>query len=241
MNEPPPAVEVRGLAKRFGTSDALTSVDFRLGIGEFLAMFGPNGAGKTTLIRILATITRPTSGSVRILGEETAKAGAALRSHIGLVSHQSFLYPGLSALQNVTFFAKMFDVPSPRRRAEELLTALGLEHRMDDPIGTYSRGMEQRCAIARALVHEPKIILLDEPYTGLDPDASTRLTELLAEMHDGTRTIIVTSHDLSHGADLADRIAVLARGRLAYETRAAEVPGGDLAEAYRAATRGQTP
>ncbi len=134
----------------------------------------------------------------------------------------------------------MFGVPEPERRAREMLTDHGLEHRMDDAVQTYSRGMEQRCAIARALVHDPDVLLLDEPFSGLDPDARARLRDLLVRPTDKSRTIILTSHDLTHGADLADRVAILARGRLVFDAPASEIPPGTMAEVYREHTGART-
>jgi heme exporter protein A len=170
---------------------------------------------------------------VRIFGQDTRRAPAAVRRRIGLVTHRSLLYASLSAFENVAFFARMFGVADAGERAAAILTGLGLEYRMHDAVQTYSRGMEQRCAIARALVHDPDVLLLDEPYSGLDPDARARLRELLMPPPERPRTVIVTSHDLTHGADLADRVAILARGRLAFDAPIGEVPPGAMAEIYR--------
>jgi heme exporter protein A len=240
VSNPPAAVEVCGLSKHFGTAVALGGVDFSVRAGEFFTIFGPNGAGKTTMMRILATLARPSDGSVRIFGEDTRTAAAEVRRRIGLVTHRSLLYASLSAFENVAFFARMFGVPEPEQRAREILTELGLEHRMDDAVQTYSRGMEQRCAIARALVHRPDVLLLDEPFSGLDPDARARLRELLERSDTGQRTIILTSHDLSHGADQADRVAILARGRLVFDAPARDIPPGTMADVYREHTGART-
>jgi heme exporter protein A len=219
----PPSIDVAGLGKHFGSAIALDNVGFRLRAGEFLTVFGPNGAGKTTLVRILAMLARPSSGSVRILGEEAVHAAAGLRRRIGLVSHRSLLYASLSARQNLVFFARMFGVEDPEGRAREMLVEMGLEHRMDDPVQTYSRGMEQRCAIARALLHRPDVLLLDEPFSGLDPAATDRLDELLALERLRGRTIVLTSHDLGRGAAHADRVAILVRGRVLFESTTADL------------------
>ena len=233
MSSPPNAVEVEGLSKHFGSASALGGLSFSVASGEFLTIFGPNGAGKTTLMRILATLARPSAGSVYVFGQDAGFAPAQIRRRIGLVSHSSLLYAALSAYQNVVFYARMFGLANPEERSREVLTELGLEHRMDDPVQTYSRGMEQRCAIARALVHRPEILLLDEPFSGLDPEAVGRLTELLRRPEDTDRTVILTSHDLSRGADLADRVAVLARGRLVFDAPVNEIPGDDMVAVYR--------
>ena len=234
----PPSIEVVGLGKHFGTATALDGITFRLRAGEFLTVFGPNGAGKTTLIRILATLARPSSGSVRIFGEDAAHAAAGLRRRIGLVSHRSLLYASLSARQNLVFFARMFGVADAEERAREMLVEMGLEHRMDDPVQSYSRGMEQRCAIARALVHRPEVLLLDEPFSGLDPAASERLDALLDLERRRGRTIVLTSHDLGRGANLADRVAILTRGRLFFEAAKADLPES-IETLYRRHTRGR--
>jgi len=234
------AVAVSGLGKHFGSATALGGIDLTVPAGQFLTIFGPNGAGKTTLMRILATLARPSDGTVEIFGQDTRHAPAAVRRRIGLVTHRSLLYAALSAHENVSFFARMFGVPDADERAAAVLTELGLEHRMHDPVQTYSRGMEQRAAIARALVHDPEILLLDEPFSGLDPDARARLRELMMPPPDKQRTVIVTSHDLSRGADLADRVAILARGRLAYDAPAADIAPGAMPDIYREHTGART-
>ncbi len=248
---PEPAIQVSELSKHFGPATALGRVDFSLAAGEFLTIFGPNGAGKTTMMRIIATLARPSSGSVRIFGHDVSSAPAAIRRRIGLVTHRSLLYGSLSALQNVAFFARMFGVDNAEDRAREILVKMGLEHRMDDPVQTYSRGMEQRCAIARALVHEPDILLLDEPFSGLDPDAVVRLQNLVACPNGAAdpngaarpdrapRTVILTSHDLSRGAELATRVAILARGRLVFDAPAKDIAAGTMPEVYREHTGGR--
>ena len=240
MSEPQPAVQLEALSKSFGTATALGGVDLDVPAAEFLTVFGPNGAGKTTMMRIVATLARPTSGTVRIHGHDIVSAPAEIRRRVGLVTHRSLLYASLSAYENVSFFARMFGVDDAGERARRILVDLGLEHRMHDAVRTYSRGMEQRCAIARALVHEPDVLLLDEPFSGLDPDAAARLRELLAERSRGERTIILTSHDLAHGADLADRIAILARGRVAFDAPVSDVPPGSITEIYREQTGART-
>ncbi len=228
-----PAIEVSGLSKHFGSATALGKVDFALPAGQFLTVFGPNGAGKTTMMRIIATLARASDGHVRIFGQDTHVAPAAVRRRIGLVTHRSLLYASLSAYDNVLFFARMFGVHDAAERARAILADLGLEHRMGDPVQTYSRGMEQRAAIARALVHDPDILLLDEPFSGLDPDATARLRDLLVAPRGKPRTIILTSHDLTHGADLADRVAILARGTLVFDADAADIPAGGMRDVYR--------
>ncbi|MGD8816987.1 MAG: ABC transporter ATP-binding protein [Acidobacteriota bacterium] len=240
MTETAHAVTVEQLGKHFGSATALGGIDLNVPAGQFLTVFGPNGAGKTTLMRILATLARPSDGTVRIFGEDTRHASAAVRRRIGLVTHRSLLYAALSAHENVSFFARMFGVPDAAERAAALLTELGLEHRMHDAVQTYSRGMEQRAAIARALVHDPDVLLLDEPFSGLDPDARARLRVLMMPPPDRPRTVILTSHDLTHGADLADRVAILARGHVVFDAPAGDIPAGTMGEVYRQHTGART-
>jgi heme exporter protein A len=235
--EAAPAIEARRVGKHFGHAVALKGVDLSLPQGEFLTLFGPNGAGKTTLIRILATLARPSEGEIRLFGLTLAQASSDLRRRIGVVSHKSFLYGALTAYQNLLFYARMFDLDGPRQRVEAILERVGLAHRMHDPVGTFSRGLEQRCAIARALIHDPDLLLFDEPFTGLDPEAADQLAGLLHQLHDSARTVLLTSHDLNRGAEMADQIAILASGRVTYRARREEFAGTDLADLYRTATR----
>ncbi len=241
MSASSPAISVRTLSKRFGLNVALDSLDLELPPGEFLTLFGPNGAGKTTLIRCLATLTRPTSGSVSLLGSPMLQAAPSLRRHIGVVSHASFLYGALSARENLLFYAHMFEVEDAPERARRVLESVGLGDRLDDPVRTFSRGLRQRCAIARALVHDPAILLFDEPFSGLDPVAADTLGGLLRDAHARERTVLMTSHDLRRGHDLADRVAVLSYGRLVLDIPASDIEPEALAARYQAATEGRIP
>jgi heme exporter protein A len=234
--EAAPAVEARGVRKHFGHAVALKGVDLTLPQGEYLTLFGPNGAGKTTLVRILATLARPSAGEIRLFGLTLSEGSGDLRRRIGVVSHKSFLYRSLTAHQNLLFYARMFDLDDPQRRVEAILERVGLAHRMHDAVETFSRGLEQRCAIARALIHEPDLLLFDEPFTGLDPEAADQLVELLHQLHDSARTVLLTSHDLNRGAEMADQIAILASGRITYLASRREFTGADLADLYRTAT-----
>ena len=235
---PEPAIKISGLSKHFGPTTALAGVDISLQPGEFLTIFGPNGSGKTTMMRIIASLSRPSTGSVELFGQNIRRAPAHARQRIGFVTHRSLLYSSLSGFQNVHFFARMFGVDNAADRAREILSAMGLEHRMDDKVSTYSRGMEQRCAIARALVHHPDVLLLDEPFSGLDPDATARLQTLLAAPEGESRTVILTSHDLTYGAKNADRVAILTRGHLVFTANVEQIAGGTMPDIYREHTRG---
>ncbi len=209
-------IVARGLGKRFGGHVGLADVDLDVPAGEFLTIFGPNGAGKTTLIRCLATLARPTTGTVELLGVALATADAGIRSRIGVVSHQSFLYGQLTARENLLFYARMFAVDDADDRVRAVADVVQLTDRLDDQVRTFSRGLVQRCAIARALVHEPEMLLFDEPFSGLDPLAAARLADMLRAAHEAGRTVVMTSHDLRRGIELADRVAVLRRGRLVH-------------------------
>jgi len=235
--EAAPAIEARQVRKHFGHAVALRGVDFTLPQAQFLTLFGPNGAGKTTLVRIFATLARPSSGEIRLFGQDLSDGSGDLRRRIGVVSHKSFLYGTLTASQNLLFYARMFDLADPLSRVEEILERVGLAHRAHDPVGTFSRGLEQRCAIARALIHDPDLLLFDEPFTGLDPEAADQLVGLLHQLHDSSRTVLLTSHDLNRGAEMADQIAILASGRVVHQAQRDEFAGTDLAGLYRTATQ----
>ncbi|MDQ7842386.1 MAG: ABC transporter ATP-binding protein [Armatimonadota bacterium] len=211
-----PALVLQGITKSFGPVRALRGVSLTVDDGEALAVFGPNGAGKTTLLKIAATLMRPTAGRVLVRGMDPGQQAPRLRRLIGLVSHHSYLYPGLSGYENLLFAARMYGVPGAPGRVRALLEAVGLAGRGDDLVRTYSRGMAQRLSIARALVHDPPILLLDEPYTGLDRQAAAGFTDLLRAMR-GTRTIVLTTHSIEQGVALSDRVAILVDGTLAYE------------------------
>lgn len=211
------AIEARGLTRRFGPLVALHPLDLDVDSGSTLAVLGPNGAGKSTLLRLIAGLARPSGGILRIrVGDSGLEADAedrvARRRRIGLVGHASFLYPALTARENLILAGRLWEVPDPKARAAELLEEQDLSAAADRPVGTFSRGMAQRVAIARALVHDPPILLLDEPFTGLDPTAADRLAERLATAREGGRTCVLVTHDLARAAELADRALILLAG-----------------------------
>ncbi|HKQ60556.1 MAG TPA: ABC transporter ATP-binding protein [Candidatus Polarisedimenticolaceae bacterium] len=207
-------IEARGLARRFGAVAALESVDLRVEPGESLALFGANGAGKTTLLRILGLVLRPSAGSLRVGGLDPRRQQQQVLASIGLVSHATWLYEDLTARQNLEFFAALYGVPAPTARAAELLELVELTPRRDDPVRTFSRGMQQRLALARGLVHAPRLVLLDEPFSGLDPHASDVLCRTLAGLRRQGCTLVFATHDVAQGLALSDRWAFLARGRV---------------------------
>ena len=214
-------IEASRLWTRYGPVDALRGIDLRIGKGEFLTLFGPNGAGKSTLLKILSTIIKPTSGKVNIDGIDLSAANEDARKRIGVISHKAFLYGNLSAKENLLFFGKLYDVPNLNIRVDELLSEVGLKHRADDMVRTFSRGMLQRLTIARAIIHNPAIILLDEPYTGLDQHASKMLSNLLKKLHTEDKTIVMTTHDITNGLEISDRIVIQLLGRVVFEDRSA--------------------
>ena len=207
------AVSVSGLTKTFSTRKAVDRVSFELPRGAFLSVFGPNGAGKTTLLRMLSTLTRPTEGSIFIDGIDALEEPDVAREHMGLISHNAMLYPDLTAEENLLFYARLYGVKNPEARVIELLDAVGLKHRRLDLVRTFSRGMTQRVSIARALINDPSVVLLDEPYSGLDPHAVEVFDQLIESVRDD-RTFIMVSHDLEKGLSMCTHALVLAKGRV---------------------------
>jgi len=230
-------IEVKSLVKSFGATTALRGVNLSVPDGEFVTLVGPNGAGKTTLLRILATLSRPTSGAVKIGGHELPKGAEKARRSIGLVSHQTLLYGDLSAEENLRFYGRMYDVADLDARIVQVLEMVGLAHRRRDPVRTFSRGMQQRLAIARAVLHRPSLMLLDEPYTGLDQDAAARLEAVMSSVGTEGRTVVMTTHDLERGLAVADRVVILTKGRVVFEAQRTELDASAFRDAYRQYTQ----
>ena len=206
-------LEADGLVRTFGGLRAVEDVSFRLAPGEVLAVFGPNGAGKTTLLRMLGGTLRPTAGSVRVGGEPANVGARGWRRRVGVVSHQSLLYAQLSAEENLRFYGRLFGLRDLDERIPRRLGAAHLGDRATIPVRELSMGLKQRVALVRALLHDPDVVLLDEPYMGLDASAATRLRTQLASLKNGRRTIVLVTHNVGQGLELADRIAVQFRGR----------------------------
>ncbi|MDR4061119.1 MAG: ABC transporter ATP-binding protein [Slackia sp.] len=207
------AIETKKLTKVFGDRKALDKVSIEVPEGAFLSIFGPNGAGKTTLVRTLATLSRATSGTALVAGFDAKEEPDKVREHIGLISHNPMLYPNLTAMENLMFTAQLYGVVNAEERVRELLRAVELDHRRFDVVRTFSRGMTQRLSIARALMNDPDVVFLDEPYAGLDPHAVEIFDGLIEQLRDG-RTFIMVSHDLQKGFDVCTHALVLARGRV---------------------------
>jgi heme exporter protein A len=205
-------IEVKKLVKRFGLKVILRGLDFSVEAGEFVALLGPNGAGKTTFLRILATLSRPSMGQVKVAGHQLPHEAAQVRAKLGVVSHLPLLYPDLTAEENLHFYGRMYGVGNMEARITEVLEMVGLENRRKDLVRTFSRGMQQRLAIGRAVIHDPQVMLFDEPYTGLDQDASEMLDDVLRSVAAEGRTVVMTSHDLARAEDLATRFDILSRG-----------------------------
>jgi heme exporter protein A len=221
-------IEVRGLAKYFGRLSALRDLDLKVGAGEFVALFGRNGAGKTTFLRILAGLSRPSAGTFRIQATRAA-APRAVRGMIGYLSHSTSLYSDLTAMENLRFYARLMDVPAGEAFLVQRIEQVGLAGREREPVRNYSRGMQQRLALARAFLHDPDILLLDEPFTGLDQAGSDFLKTYLLKNHSEGKTCIVAIHDAQAGYEIADRLVVIEKG-----VAALDVPKSSLSlETFR--------
>lgn len=227
-------LETVELVKTFGLRPVLRGVDVRVGPGAFLALFGPNGAGKTTLLRILATLSRPTTGQVIVAGWQLPKQARAARGLLGVVLHQPLLHDDLSAEENLRFYAHMYAMSSEAREAriQEVIRMVGLHRRSRDLVRAFSRGMQQRLAIARAILHNPPILLLDEPYTGLDQEAAATLDAILREAATHGCTVLMTTHDVQRGLALADRVAILSHGQIAYQADSSSLDAASFAATY---------
>ena len=201
--------------------------------GELLVVFGPNGAGKTSLLRLLGGGLLPSAGTVRILGRPLGAGASDVLRDIGFLSHQTFLYGHLSGRENLLFYARLYGLDRKDERVREGLASVGLEEWGDRPVRTFSRGMRQRLSLARALLHDPRLVLLDEPYTGLDAHAAALLNRVLASLKDGSRTVVLVTHNLRQGLELADRVAIQVRGRLAWTGAREELEPGGFEGFYR--------
>lgn len=227
-------IAINHLSKRFGTHFALRDVTLAIGEGERIALLGPNGAGKSTLLSLLATLSRPSSGEIAIRGTTLTSSWHDIRRYMGLVSHQSLLYPDLTAYENLQFYADLYGVTDATTRIEEVLTWVDLLPRAKERVRGYSRGMTQRLSIARALLHNPQILLLDEPFSGLDEAAAERLQALLNRIHaeEPARSTLMTTHDLARGLNFASRVLILKRGRVVLDAAITDYPTAAWRDKY---------
>jgi ABC-type multidrug transport system ATPase subunit len=226
------AIEAYGLAKSFGNTRALSGIDLKVRKGDHLTIFGPNGAGKTTLIKLLSTLTKPSGGSALLDGLDIREAPGQIRSRLGVVSHSTFLYNNLTVSENLRFYGRMYGVTNLEQRIREVISQVQLESRLHDQVGTLSRGMKQRVAIARAVLHDPLIMLLDEPDTGLDPHATMMMRDVLEPFTSGERTVVMTTHNLERGIEFADQVVILHEGRVAYQASRQEIDIASFRETY---------
>jgi heme exporter protein A len=226
-------IEVRKLVKRFGLKTVLRGLDFHVEPGEFVALLGPNGAGKTTFLRILASLSRPNLGEVSVAGYRLPAQAAAVRRRLGVVSHLPLLYGDLTAEENLIFYGRMYGISHLPERCAQVLEMVGLHARRRDLVRTFSRGMQQRLAIGRAVLHDPDVMLFDEPHTGLDQDASAMLDNVLSEVAASGRTVVMTSHDLVRAGGLASRYDVLSRGVIVASVPRGQINPDELLGFYR--------
>lgn len=228
-------LEIEGLTRYYGSQPALDDVSLALAPGSFLVALGPNGAGKTTLVKTIARLVRPSGGRILLDGEDWLAAPSQRQSEVGMLSHSTYLYDGLSAIENLRFYATLYGLADPESSAREALASVGLEEMPEKRAGTMSRGQAQRLSIARAVLHGPRLLLLDEPYAGLDPHAAGRLSAILERLSREGRTIVLTTHDLDRTPPAASRYVVLVDGRVRAEGARAELPEFELRSAYEAA------
>jgi heme exporter protein A len=238
MNTSRPIIEAQKLVKAYGLKPVLRGLDLTVERGTFLALLGANGSGKSTFLRLVTGLTRPNGGHLSIGGWSIPQEAGAVRAQIGLVSHKPLVYDNLTARENLLFFGRLYNLPGDtlRDRVDAMLKRVGLFRHAETLPRAYSRGMLQRLSIARALLHDPDILLMDEPYTGLDQGASGVLDTLLAEAHSGGRTIVMVTHDIARSADLAQRVVIIARGVIGYDRSTDGLTGAQLIVDFREAT-----
>ena len=223
------ALESEDIRKTFGHFTALDGMTLKVKRGEFVALFGRNGAGKTTFLKIAATLVMHTHGKLRVEGVDIREDPEQARRHIGFLSHNTYLYRDLNPVENLRFFSRLYGMPNPEERIQSLLDRVGLRRRASDPVRAFSRGLHQRLGIARVMLHGPSLILLDEPYTGLDANAVEILNQMLDEAAAAGKTIILTTHDLEQGLRGATQAAIIDRGKVVFTGSAKD---SSVREAY---------
>ena len=232
-------IEAKGLKRSFGENRALAGVDLKVAGGECLVIFGPNGAGKTTLLKVLSTLMKPSAGTVMLEGIDAADEPVQVRRRLSLVSHETFLYDNLTMYENLKFYGKMYGVPELAQRINEVTAWVQMESRLHDRVGTLSRGLQQRASFARAVLHKPSILFLDEPDIGLDPRASVIIDDVIASARTERRTVVMTTHNLERGMSLGSSIIILHRGKAVYQASGDELKQGNLRTLYDKYTASQ--
>ena len=226
------AIEIQGLTKSFGNYYALRGIDLKVKKGERLVIFGPNGAGKTTLIKLLSTLSKPSAGKIRLDGIDISDDPVQVRQKVSVVSHETFLYDNLTLYENLKFYGKMYDVPDLESRISEVVSQMQVESRLYDRVGTLSRGLQQRASIARAIIQDSSIMLLDEPEVGLDPHGIIMMRDTLDTLNHPDLTVVMTTHNLEQGLDLSNQVVILNKGKLVYEALKGEIEIGNFQEIY---------
>ena len=222
-------IVAKNLTKRIGNKKILRGIDLEIGAGEFVTCFGPNGAGKSTMLKLLAMLTKPSSGELYVDGQNAAEKSIDLRRKVGVISHNSFLYDKLTAKENLQFYGRMYGVQNLAGRVAEILAQVGLTYATNDLVKTFSRGMQQRLAIARSLVHDPPVLLMDEPYTGLDEMAKDILNSVLKQLAQTKHTVFLITHDFDQGLEQSDQTIILVNGRIEHRCN----PRGIAREEFR--------
>jgi heme exporter protein A len=230
------ALDAVGLGKRFGRTVALDRLSLTLESGSATAVLGPNGAGKTTFMRLCATLMRPTSGTIRLFGLDAGAEGPTVRRRIGFLAHESLLYPDLTPTENLLFYGRLFKQPAPAQRAAELIEQMGLTGWANRPVRTLSRGLLQRCALARVFVHRPDLLFFDEPFTGLDSDSHAALIASLADAHRAGATLLMSTHDLATACAVCTSAVIIVGGRLAWHGPIAPGDQSELESLYHSVT-----
>ncbi|MFQ6106317.1 MAG: heme ABC exporter ATP-binding protein CcmA [Thermoplasmata archaeon] len=230
----PVAIEAENLTKKFGSITAIRSLSLKVLRGQVSTLFGPNGAGKTTLIRILSTLSRPTSGSIHVDGMDASNNGREVRRRIGVVLHEPLLYDDLTAAENLRFYSRMYGARVTR--VDELLDTFGLRHRRNDRVATLSSGMVKRLSIARAMVHNPEILIFDEPFSSLDTDSIRKVISLIDALRGEGKTVLLATHHLSEGYEVGERLIAMRKGRIVFDKRKTEMSLGVFEAAYEELT-----
>lgn len=225
-------IVAENITKRFGSKTVLQGINLKIEKGEFVTVFGPNGAGKSTLLKILSMLSKPSSGNLYIDGINTKDQASVIRNRIGVISHQTLLYDNLTAFENLEFYGRMYGLDNLGERICSVLVEVGLEFVMNDPVRNFSRGMQQRLSIARAILHQPEILFLDEPYTGLDQQAIEILNGVLSSLNIKDRTVFMITHNFEQGLDLSNRVLIVMKGRIAYEGCASSLTPHEMRDIY---------